>query len=89
MKIKGLWGKSDRKCCGSVVSVRNILYILRKHDRQRTGRMRCGDSCAAKLHWINGRSCEKCGKALADTYRGRVCYDCMAEEHDFTRDSAV
>ena len=28
------------------------------------------DSCMKKMHWNNGRTCEKCGKALPETYRG-------------------
>ena len=43
------------------------------------------DKCAQKFHWINGRTCDKCGKALQDTYRGKVCYDCMTYEHYFTK----
>ena len=49
------------------------------------------DECAAQMHWITGDTCDKCGKALPDTYRGigadgrRLCYDCMTREHYFTR----
>ena len=43
------------------------------------------DECIRKLHWINGRTCSKCGKALPDQYRGELCYDCMELEHFFTR----
>ena len=84
MKIKGLWGKVTENAAEALFP--SGIYCIScgsMIDRDRTYAL-C-DSCAAKLHWINGRSCEKCGKALADTYRGRVCYDCMAEEHDFTR----
>ncbi len=43
------------------------------------------DSCIRKLHWITDRTCEKCGKALPETYHGRVCYNCMMHSHDFDR----
>jgi len=49
------------------------------------------DECAAQMHWITDGTCDKCGKALPDTYRGidaegkRLCYDCMTREHYFTR----
>lgn len=43
------------------------------------------DSCVRKMHWINGRTCRCCGKALPDTFRGDICYDCMELEHSFTR----
>ena len=43
------------------------------------------------MHWITGGTCDSCGKALPDTYRGmgpdgrRLCYDCMMREHYFTK----
>ena len=43
------------------------------------------------MHWITGGTCDWCGKALPDTYRGigpegrRLCYDCMTRNHYFTR----
>lgn len=43
------------------------------------------DRCIRRLHWIGERTCEKCGKALPDQYRGRTCYDCMTYEHCFTK----
>lgn len=49
------------------------------------------DGCVQRMHWINGGTCERCGKALPDTYRGfspdgrRLCYDCMTRDHSFTR----
>lgn len=50
------------------------------------------DRCARQIHWIVGRTCAKCGKALPDTYHGgpgknggSLCYDCMWDEHVFTR----
>lgn len=58
-------------CCGSLID-RSRPYSL------------C-DECAKKFHWINGRTCEKCGKALQDAYRGSLCYDCMVYEHHFTK----
>lgn len=58
-------------CCGSLID-RSRPYAL------------C-DLCVKKFHWINGRTCDKCGKALPDTYRGRMCYDCMTFEHHFDK----
>ncbi len=43
------------------------------------------DSCADKMHWINGRTCGKCGKALPETYRGTCCYDCIEHSHSFRK----
>ena len=58
-------------------------------DRSRTYSL-C-DECVTQMHWITGRTCSICGKALPDTYLGRdpdgrpVCYDCQMRSHDFTR----
>lgn len=58
-------------------------------DRSRTYSL-C-DECVRQLHWITGRTCSICGKALPDTYSGRdidgrpVCYDCKLQSHYFTR----
>lgn len=58
-------------------------------DRSRTYSL-C-DECVRQMHWITGRTCSVCGKALPDTYPGRdpdgrpVCYDCQIRSHDFTR----
>ena len=58
-------------CCGSLID-RSRLYSL------------C-DTCIGRFHWITGRTCARCGKALPDTYAGRFCYDCMGQEHAFIR----
>lgn len=58
-------------CCGSLID-KSRPYAL------------C-DLCMKKFHWINGRTCSKCGKALPDTYRGELCYDCMTYEHRFEK----
>ena len=58
-------------CCGSLID-KSRPYAL------------C-DLCVEKFHWITGRTCDKCGKALPDTYRGRLCYDCMRLEHHFDK----
>lgn len=58
--------------CGSLID-RSRLYSL------------C-DRCIVKMHWINdGRVCQKCGKALQETFRGERCYDCMMRTHHFTK----
>ncbi len=43
------------------------------------------DDCIKRFHWITGRTCERCGKALPDTSHGPFCYDCMMEEHFFIK----
>lgn len=50
------------------------------------------DECVRKMHWITGKTCAKCGKALPETYHGvetpeggNLCYDCSQREHYFTR----
>ena len=58
-------------CCGSLID-KSRPYAL------------C-DLCVKKFHWIAGRTCEKCGKALPDTYRGRLCYDCIRLDHVFEK----
>lgn len=58
-------------CCGSLID-ETRLYAL------------C-DSCVEKIHWNSGRTCDKCGKALPDAYRGAYCYDCMEHPHCFRR----
>lgn len=58
-------------CCGSLID-RSRPYSL------------C-DECIRKFHWITGRTCSKCGKALPDTFQGELCYDCMIREHNFTK----
>lgn len=58
-------------CCGSIID-KSRPYSL------------C-NTCLEKMHWITGRSCRICGKALQDTYTADICYDCMEEEHSFDR----
>jgi len=43
------------------------------------------DGCVKKIHWIGENTCDKCGKALPDTYRGNICYDCMIYSHYFRK----
>lgn len=43
------------------------------------------DKCVKKIHWITGRTCKKCGKALQDTYIGELCYDCLIYERHFVK----
>ena len=57
--------------CGSMIT-RDRAYSL------------C-DKCMEDIHWITGRSCSKCGKALNDDYNGSTCYSCMIREHRFVR----
>ena len=59
------------ECCGSLI------------DRSRTYSL-C-DDCIKQFHWITGRTCGKCGKAMPDTSKGWFCYDCMQEKHFFRK----
>ena len=59
------------ECCGSLID-RSRMYSL------------C-DDCIKQFHWITGRTCGKCGKAMPDTSKGWFCYDCMQEEHFFRK----
>lgn len=58
-------------CCGSLIDGSRAYSLC--------------DECIGKFHWITGKSCEKCGKALPEAYRGRLCYDCMNTAHYFTK----
>lgn len=53
------------------------------------------DQCLESLHWANGRTCYKCGKAIADTEQRAIldkiregeelCDDCKQNKHFFER----
>lgn len=58
-------------CCGSLIDGSRVYSLC--------------DECIRKFHWASGRTCEKCGKALPDAYRGKLCYDCMDRAHYFTK----
>lgn len=58
-------------CCGSLIDGSRAYSLC--------------DECIRKFHWTSGRTCEKCGKALPQGYRGRLCYDCMDRAHYFTK----
>ena len=58
-------------CCGSLIDGTRPYALC--------------DSCMEKIHWNNGRTCGKCGKALPETYRGAYCYDCMEHPRGFRR----
>ena len=48
------------------------------------------DSCMKKMHWNNGRTCEKCGKALPETYRGGLMLQLHEEQPQiFAKDTAA
>lgn len=84
MSIQGLWEMIYEKasealfpsgiyciCCGSMIDLSRPYALC--------------DSCVQKIHWINERSCKKCGKAIAKDYRTDMCYDCLTGKHIFTR----
>ena len=82
MKLKNLIHELDEAVFPS------SIYCIRPGcgrliDRSRTYSL-C-DECIARFHWITGRTCGRCGKAMPDTSKGRLCYDCMREEHFFRR----
>ena len=58
-------------CCGSLIDGSRAYSLC--------------DRCMEKLHWINGRTCDRCGKALPETYNGKRCYDCMLHPHSFRK----
>lgn len=58
-------------CCGNLIDGSRPYAIC--------------DRCVERLHWNNGRTCRKCGKALPDTYRGDRCYSCMEHPRTFRR----
>ena len=43
------------------------------------------DKCVREFHWANGRTCEKCGKILQDSYIHGVCTDCRDSERAFEK----
>lgn len=70
----------------------NIYCIVCGSLIDRTRPYALCDECIRKMHWITGRTCSVCGKALPETYRGGdaanggcLCYDCMLHEHNFIR----
>ncbi len=42
-------------------------------------------SCLETLIWVDGRTCEKCGKILQDWHKDVLCFDCGRTPHGFTR----
>ncbi|MBQ6500171.1 MAG: ComF family protein [Mogibacterium sp.] len=63
-------------CCGKIT------------DDSRTYRL-CND-CMRSMNWNTGRSCSKCGRPLADTDPGEMCFGCSqreaaGQEHSFDR----
>ncbi len=53
-------------CCGKIT------------DESRTYRL-CND-CMAAMSWNTGRSCRKCGRPLAETDPGELCFSCAQRE---------
>lgn len=43
------------------------------------------DTCMERFHWVGEKTCEKCGKILADDYRHRLCWDCRTFPHEFDK----
>ena len=72
-KILELLFPSNIYCisCGGIID-RSRIYSL------------C-DNCARMFHWANGRTCEKCGRALQDDYIHNICADCRENEHFFEK----
>ena len=66
-------------CCGKIT------------DDSRTYRL-CND-CMKSMNWITGRRCVKCGRPLAETDPGELCFGCARGEtagaaHDFDKGHA-
>jgi len=58
-------------CCGSVI------------DNTRTYGL-C-DRCARKFHWLDKKTCVKCGKILEEGYHHEQCIDCRTMDHLFSK----
>ena len=43
------------------------------------------DNCMRTFRWADGRTCDKCGKILQDTYLHDICIDCRENERSFTK----
>lgn len=82
--MMGAWERTLEKLCEAVFPS-NIYCICCGSMIDGTRSYSICDECAEKLHWISGAACEKCGKALPETYRGKYCYDCMSGEHQFKK----
>ena len=78
--LRKLWGAVDEAIFPS-----NIYCISCGSLIDGTRPYSLCDKCSAKFHWISGRACDKCGKALPKTYRGTLCYDCMLQPHHFKK----
>ena len=81
---EGLWERAEH-AVSEAVFPSNIYCICCGSLIDGTRNYSLCDGCMEKLHWITGRTCDKCGKALPDTYRGKLCYDCMTYEHSFVK----
>jgi len=43
------------------------------------------DKCMATFRWANGKTCEKCGKILQESYAHNICIDCRESNHHFVK----
>ena len=43
------------------------------------------DKCVRMFHWVDERTCEKCGKILQAEYLHRICVDCRENERRFIK----
>ena len=82
--MSDLW-KKIKESLEEAIFPSNIYCISCSSLIDRTRPYSLCDKCAKDFHWINGRTCEKCGKALQDAYKGKLCYDCMVYEHYFVK----
>ena len=85
MGEQGILRKDAGGTFRSGVSVKYLLCLLPAVSFDGTRPYALCDSCMKKMHWNNGRTCEKCGKALPETYRGGRCYSCMESNHSFRK----
>lgn len=82
--LEGLWDKMKEEIREAIFPS-NIYCMVCGSMIDRSRPYSICDGCMKKLHWIGAHTCEKCGKALPDEYKGALCYDCMAYSHVFTK----
>ncbi len=43
------------------------------------------NNCIQKFHWVNGKTCEKCGKIVGTNYPNELCKDCIENIQEFDK----
>lgn len=58
-------------CCGKIID-KNFKY-------------RICNFCMKEMKWAIGKTCDRCGKPLDETYDDKFCEDCQTYEHIFDK----